>query len=172
MLGSDRDPLGPSPKGILNESDKSKFSLGMRLLKTDAYAQAYRTFKELSASSQSASVLFNLALCQAKAGAYQDAADSLERALPLVVGTQRDLPNDVIFEKLRSEEKKNSSYRTAFPQELPSALPLYAKECIRRFLVDIYAELGLWDKVRSTAAAVSGTGYSNIASALALADGK
>ncbi|MDR3205917.1 MAG: hypothetical protein LBT41_02300 [Candidatus Methanoplasma sp.] len=151
--------------GGLGEPEKALFNLGLSLLKTGAAAQGYGIFKGLSAANPHPAVFFNLALCQIEAGDRQGAAASLERALALTGQGGRADASDSVYDRLRSSEKAGDGYRSPFHSELPSLLPKYAKECIRRCLVDVYSEMGLADKARAAGASLE-PGFANVARAL------
>lgn len=168
MLGTNHSPSA-SANANLTDLEKTKFAIGLSLFKIGAYAQAYRAFSELS-SKPDASVQFNLALCNILSEDYQNAVLLLEKALRFVPTIQKDIPSDNIHKKLRNLEKSNESYKAAFSPELPVVFPQYAKECIRRCLIDVYAKLGVWEKVRSTAATLGDTGFLNVDTALSVAN--
>ncbi|MDR3282406.1 MAG: CDC27 family protein [Candidatus Methanoplasma sp.] len=164
MLGANAD-VSVQKGGNLGEREKASFNLGLALIKTGATAQGYRIFKNLSLAVQHPAVFFNLALCQVDAEAYQVAAASLENALSLIGQGAGTPPADSVYDDLRLSEKTGDGYRSPFRLELPSLLPMYAKECIRRCLVDVYSELGLVDKARATAASLE-PGFANVSCAL------
>jgi hypothetical protein len=164
MLGASGSSPGTA-SGNLTEPEKIKFSVGVSLFEAGAYAQAYRLFGELS-SKPNTSVQFNLALCNMLSGEYQDAMILLEKAMRYIPMSQRDLPTDNVYNKLRPIEKTNESYKYAFDAELPTIRPQYVKECITRCLIDVYSELEMWDKARSTAASLTEKGYKNVDASL------
>jgi len=170
MLGANGGSPG-SANASLTEPEKSKFSAGVSLFDAGAYAQAYRLFSELSLKPNT-SIQFNLALCNILSEEYQNAMISLEKALRFIPMAQKDLPTDSVYNKLRFIEKTNNSYKCVFDAELPAIRPQYAKECILRCLVDVYSELGMWDKVRSTSATLGDAGFKNVDDALSGADSK
>ena len=168
MLGTTNNP-SESANVNLTDLEKTKFSIGLSLFEVGAYAQAYRAFSELS-SKPDASIQFNLALCHILSEDYQNAVLLLEKALRFVSAIQKDLPSDNIHRKLRNLDKSTESYKAAFSPELPVVFPQYAKECIRRCLIDAYSKLEAWEKVRSTAAALGDKGFLNVDTALSTAD--
>ena len=170
MLGASGSSPG-SANANLADPEKVKFSVGMSLFEAGAYAQAYRLFSELS-SKPNTSVQFNLALCNILSKEYQNAMILLEKALRFIPMAQKDLPTDNVYNKLRPIDKSNDSYKCAFDAELPAVRPQYAKECIMRCLIDVYSELGMWDKVRSTSATLGDTGFGNVDIALSGANFK
>ena len=167
MLGAGTDTTG-SANIPLSESEKTRFRTGVSLIRSEAYAQGYIIFNDLS-KKPNASILFNLSLCQVKAGEHQAAARTLEQALQTIPSSPPEKIADGIYTKLRSIEKQEGEYKAPFDLELPTSSPQYARECIRRCLVDSYLEIGAWDKVRSTAAMIGETGFNNVDAALSIA---
>ena len=172
MLGPTTSPIG-SPVGSQNmpltDPEKNKFQIGFSLMMSGAPAQAYRIFKDLS-KKPNISVQFNLALCYAIMGNHQEAVRLLEKVLQMMPTSPTEPVNDDVYLKLRPTEKKNADYRSPFQLELPVALPQFARECVRRCLIDSYRELEDWDKVRSIAAMVKEDGFDNVAYAVSEAD--
>ena len=170
MLGTNNGSSG-SANANLTDLEQTKFSVGLSLYNIGAYAQAYRAFSELSLKPN-VSVQFNLALCNIFSGDYQNAALLLEKVLRFVPLSQKDIPTDNTYKKLKDLDNSNESYKAAFTSELPLVFPQYARECILRCLVDIYSELGMWDKVRSTIATLGDTNFTNVSTALSAAGSK
>ena len=163
-----KDITGPA-NIPLTESERSKFQIGTSLLRSGTYAQAYRIFNDLS-KKPNVSILFNLAICHFRSGEYQESAKSLERALQLIPMSPAEKVVDSTYDKLRVVDRSENDYMAPFDLELPTVLPQYARECIRRCLVDSYLELRSWDKVRSIAAMIGEEGFDNVNKALMIVD--
>lgn len=145
------------------------YPLACEMFRLGAISEAYRIFSDMERDH--AALLANLALCHMAAGQYDWAVGYLDRALSLVKKKPLDSrpPQNETYQLLMVLEMESDGYLLPLPEDAPELAQDYARDSIRRLLVDCCAELGLWDRVRTLAEALKPRQYANVEKALARA---
>lgn len=152
----------------MNKSElKERFTTANGLFVSGSVADSYMIFKELLTTKEP-SVYVNVALCQMKVGAFNDALQNLDAALSMLNKTTQDpLRTDETYSKLIRLQAATDGHLEPMKLDLPSQYPKIAEEIILRIIADVCAETGNRERVERIAASLSGKGYSNIERALA-----
>lgn len=162
IIGAGRKPENTTPGHAV------KGKMISSLLESGLYEEAYVLLKGIGMRSPSAS--FNMALCCAYAGEYQTALSHLDNALSqLLQVSAAGVLNDAIAVKIIGKQACGESYLSPWMEEYAETFPAQARISVRRFRIDCYKNLNLWNKVLEESALLNTPGYSNVEEAVCMA---
>jgi len=143
--------------------------LVIHLIMQNRYAQAYEMLTAQKAVS--ASGLYNTALCLHWGGSYHEALNRLEsiRLSPQVNNSSR-LEGNREYMQIRNKQNQTSDYLQGISETYIQAFPVLASDDIIRLKTDCWLQLEDYAKVIAIATPIASKGYSDITTALNIAN--